>query len=150
MLSIKINDYHCWNGSANCCKKQLTCHFIYFTIKKSDQVVVVTSCLSLPATTHIRKEEKNLYATSASSILRKQLKAFVDFEFICVKNNPPEILSVSAWHRNIRDSDKQMWVRLALSNLAPFTSPCSRLLPEPHFYTQTLNWWWMTSVEIKH
>lgn len=39
-------------------------------------------------------KDKNLSATSAKSILRKQPAAFVDFEFICVKNNPLETLSI--------------------------------------------------------
>lgn len=56
--------------------------------------------LNLPAPIFKRKDvvskRKTRSATSSTRILRKQPNAFVDFEFICVKNNPLEALSVGA------------------------------------------------------
>lgn len=55
----------------------------------------VTSCLSLPARVHrsgyaVSKRKTNLSLPPPPSTITKQPNTFVDVEFICVKNKPPE------------------------------------------------------------
>lgn len=109
-----------------------------------------------------KDREKNLYATSTTSILRKQPDAFVYFEFISVKNNPPETLSSCL--SLCASATKQVckWEREYVGCSFIFLSLCLRLvctlLPARlvasgaafTFKQMTLNWVWMTFLEIRH
>lgn len=75
---------------------------------------LTASVHSSAGATRKKKGDKNLQAASTTSILRKQVKAFVDIEFICVRGNPPETSSTGVTLSASEETHTHFWFSVCI------------------------------------